>query len=177
MSFAQDIEALSGQRVNLCFQCGKCSSGCPMADWMDLKPAQVVHNIRLDREQAVLSSAAIWYCLGCETCSARCPQGLEPAALMNAARILAASQSIQPRIPEATIYYRGFVDNLRWFGRIHDASLIAVARLLAGHPFDDLPLAFQLLKRGRLSAPPWPTGGASFRRLYGRVQKREKALR
>jgi len=177
MSFTQEVEALSGQRVNLCFQCSKCSSSCPMADWMDLKPAQVVHNIRLGREQVVLNSAAIWYCVGCETCTERCPQGVEPAALMNAARVLAVRKGIQPRIPEVAIYYRGFVDNMRLFGRIHDVSLVAITRLLAGHLFDDLPLALQLLKRGRLGAPPLPTEGTSFRRLYGHVQQREKALR
>jgi len=177
MSFAREVEELSGQHVNLCFQCSKCSSGCPLADQMDLKPAQVMHSVRLGREQAVLTSAAIWYCLGCETCGARCPQGLEPAAVMSAARVLTVRKGIQPQIREAAIYYRGFIDNMRLFGRIHDVSLIAVTHLLAGHPFDDLPLAFQLLVRGRLSPPPLRLDGANFRRLYARAQQREEALR
>ncbi len=173
MSFTQEIEELSGQRANLCFQCGKCSSGCPLADRMDLGPAQVVHNIRLGRERRVLHSTAIWYCIGCETCAAHCPQGLEPAAMMHAARMLAVRKRIRPPLREAAIYYRGFIDNLRLFGRIHDTSLVAVTRLLAGHLHEDVPLAFRLLVRGRLDAPPLPFGGANFRRLYGRVRQRE----
>ena len=89
MKFRAEIEALSGQNTNLCFQCNKCSAGCPLGDKMDLKPAQLMHSIRLDREMVVLNSAAIWLCLGCETCSARCPQGVEPAAAINAARLMA----------------------------------------------------------------------------------------
>ena len=80
MAFRHDIESISGQNVNLCFQCSKCSSGCPLADKMDLKPAQVRHSVRLGREETVLNSNTIWLCLECETGSARCPQQVEPAA-------------------------------------------------------------------------------------------------
>ncbi len=69
MAFRHEIEALSGQNVNLCFQCSKCSAGCPLAGMMDLKPAQVMHSIRLGREDSVLHSTAIWLCLGCEACA------------------------------------------------------------------------------------------------------------
>jgi heterodisulfide reductase subunit C len=36
MSFRDEILALSGQNVNLCFQCNKCSSGCPMGDKVEM---------------------------------------------------------------------------------------------------------------------------------------------
>src|SRR5512138_1902729 len=98
MAFRDEIQALSGQNVNLCFQCSKCSSGCPLADKMDIKPAQVMHNIRLGRAGAVLNSEAIWLCVDCETCTARCPQQVEPAAVMGAARVLALQKGIQPRV-------------------------------------------------------------------------------
>ena len=126
MSFRHDIESLSGQNVNLCFQCSKCSAGCPLADKMDLKPAQVMHSIRLGREESVLNSTAIWLCLGCETCSARCPQQVEPAAAMNAARVIALRKGIKPAVKEIGIYYRGFVDNMRLNGKIHDASVAGI---------------------------------------------------
>ena len=98
MAFRQQIETLAGHSTNLCFQCSKCSTGCPSVDKMDLKPAQVMHSIRLGREEAVLNSEAIWLCVGCETCSARCPQQVEPAAIMATARLLAMQKGIQPRV-------------------------------------------------------------------------------
>ena len=174
MTFRHEIEALSGQNVNLCFQCSKCSAGCPLADIVDLKPAQVMHSVRLGREEAVLNSQMIWLCLGCETCSDRCPQQVEPAAVMNAARVIALQRGIEPTVPEIGIYYRGFVNNMRLNGKIHDASVAGATRLLTGHLTEDLPLAWKLFVRGRLKLPPLPIGGGGFRRLYRRALEREK---
>ncbi len=98
----------------------------------------------------MLNSEAIWLCLGCETCSSRCPQQVEPAAVMNAARILAL-QRHKPAIKEVSIYYQGFVNNMRLNGKIHDASVVAITRLMTGRLFHDLPLGWQLAERGRSS--------------------------
>jgi heterodisulfide reductase subunit C len=169
MALREEFEVLTGHNLNLCFQCGKCSAGCPMADKMDLKPAQIMHRARLGRaEDLVLRSQAIWLCLGCETCSARCPQQVDPAAVMNAARILALHRH-KPAVKEVGTYYRGFVDNMRLNGKIHDASVVALTRLRTGTMFADLPLAWQLAKRRRVKLPPLPIHGAGFRRLYQRA--------
>jgi len=176
MSFIRAIQELGGQSVSLCFQCSKCSAGCPLADKMDLKPAQIMHNICLGRDEVVLNSRAIWLCVGCETCSARCPQQVEPAAVMAAARALALQKGIQPRVREVGIYYQGFVYNMRLNGKIHDASVAAITHLLTGQPFADMPLIWKLLIRGRLKPPPLPTGGAKFRKLYQNALARERAV-
>lgn len=173
MAFRHQIEALSGHNANLCFQCSKCSAGCPMADRMDLKPAQVMHSIRLGYEEAVLNCEAIWLCLGCETCSARCPQDAEPAAAMTAARLLAVKKGVAPSIREVGIYYRGFVDNMRLNGKIHDASVAGITQLLTGQFFQNLPLAWQLFLKGRVKPPPLPFGGKAFRKIYNRSLDRE----
>ena len=175
MAFRHEIEALSGQNTNLCFQCSKCSAGCPLVDKMDLKPAQVMHSIRLGHEKIVLNSQAIWLCLGCETCSARCPQQVEPAAAMTAARLLAVKKGVQPSIKEVGIYYRGFVHNMRLNGKIHDASVAGITQLLTGQLMANLPLAWKLFLRGRVKPPPFPLGGGEFRKLYNRSLAREEA--
>jgi heterodisulfide reductase subunit C len=166
MALHHEFQVLTGHNVNLCFQCGKCSAGCPMADKMDLKPAQVMHYARLGlSEDLVLNSQAIWLCLGCETCSARCPQQAEPAAVMNAARILALHRH-RPSVKEVSAYYRGFVNNMRMNGKIHDASVVAMTRVKTGTLFHDMPLAWKLARRGRVKLPPLPLHGRGFRKLY-----------
>jgi len=174
MAFRDEIAALSGQNVNLCYQCSKCSSGCPLADKMDLKPAQVMHSIRLGRVDSVLNSKAIWLCLGCETCSARCPQQVQPAAAMSAARALALRHGIRPSVREVGIYYRGFVDNMRLNGKIHDTSVAGITQLLTGQLLSSLPLAWKLAVRGRVKPPPLPLGGGKFRRLYNNAMAKER---
>ena len=174
MDFRSEIEALSGQKTNLCFQCSKCSAGCPLGDKMDLKPAQMMHSIRLGREGAVLNSTAIWLCVGCETCSARCPQGVEPAAAINAARLMAMKKGVPPKVKEVDIYYRGFVDNMRLNGKIHDASVAGITQLLTGQLIENLPLAWQLFKRGRVKPPPLPLGGGDFRKVYRKAFELEQ---
>jgi len=169
MTFRQEIEALSGQNVNLCFQCSKCSAGCPMAEKMDLGPAQIMHNIRLGREDVVLNSLTIWLCVGCEACSSRCPQQVEPAAALTAARLLAIQKGVEPRLKEVKIYYRGFIDNMRLNGKIHDASVAGITQLLTGQLMDNLPLAWKLFRRGRVKLPPLRFRGGKFRKLYNRA--------
>jgi heterodisulfide reductase subunit C2 len=172
--FRHQIETLSGQNTNLCFQCSKCASGCPLVEEMDLNPAQVMHSIRLGREEALLKSRAIWLCISCEACASRCPQGVHPAAAMNAARVLARRQGIRPAVREIGIYYKGFVDNMRLNGMIHDTSVAGITQLLTGQIRANLPLAWKLWVRGRLRLPPLPFGGGRFRRIYKRAVSKDQ---
>ena len=87
---------------------------------------------------------------------------------MNAARILALKRH-KPAIKEVGIYYQGFVNNMRLNGKIHDASVVAITRLLTGRLFHDLPLGWKLAVRGRIKPPPLPVHGGGFRKLYRRT--------
>ena len=177
MSFRRQVEAISGRNTSLCFQCSKCSAGCPMAGQMDLKTSQVMHSIRLNREDVVLNCRAIWLCVGCETCSARCPQEVEPADVMNAARILALRNGIKPSIREVGIYYNAFVTSMWLNGKIHDISVVAATSLLTGNIINDMPLALKLLVRGRIKLPPIPfSGSGGFRKVRERARAREKEI-
>ncbi len=136
---------------------------------MDLLPAQLMHLIRLGREEVVLNSRAIWLCAGCETCAARCPQGVEPAAIMSAARILAVRQGILPQVPQVADFYQSFVEDMMLYGRISDLVLVAALRLKGQPLFGDMPLAVKLLERGKLNPFQIPSGAAHFRQIYQRA--------
>jgi len=82
------IEAISGQNVSACYQCGKCSAGCPMVSLMDLLPNQIIRLIQLGQFNDVLNSKTIWLCASCFSCSARCPKGVDLAKVMEALRLL-----------------------------------------------------------------------------------------
>jgi heterodisulfide reductase subunit C len=84
-SFKDRVNELSGENVDLCFQCGACSSGCPMTQEMDYLPSKVIRMAQLGLEEA-LESKTIWVCTTCFNCEVRCPRGIDIANVMEALR-------------------------------------------------------------------------------------------
>ena len=76
---------MSGENVDLCFQCGACSSGCPMTEEMDYLPSKIIRLVQLGLEE-VLDSKTIWICTTCFNCEVRCPRGIDVANVMDALR-------------------------------------------------------------------------------------------
>ena len=87
-SLVDKIEDISGQNVFDCYQCGICSSGCPVTDYMDYSPNQVMRLIQLGCVDEILNSRTIWICSTCLQCSTRCPKGIEVAQVMEALRTI-----------------------------------------------------------------------------------------
>ena len=83
--FREKVMELAGDDIQICYQCGECSGGCPEASVMDLLPNQVVHKIQLGDEN-VLDANTFWICSSCLVCSARCPKGIDIAKVMEALR-------------------------------------------------------------------------------------------
>ncbi len=83
--FKNRVNELSGENVDLCFQCGGCSSGCPMTQEMDYLPSTIIRMVQMGLEE-VLESKTIWTCSTCFNCEVRCPRGIDIANLMEALR-------------------------------------------------------------------------------------------
>jgi len=81
------VKELSGEKIDLCFQCGACSSGCPMTQEMDYLPSKVIRMTQLGLEEA-LDSKTIWVCTTCFNCEVRCPRGIDIANVMEALRTM-----------------------------------------------------------------------------------------
>ena len=76
-----DLEQKTGINVSYCYQCGKCTAGCVLSEEMDYAPSYILRLLQTKNAQndrRVLSSNAIWICLNCENCIARCPPGTAP---------------------------------------------------------------------------------------------------
>src|SRR4030065_88331 len=84
--FVAKIEKISGQKLLACYQCGKCSAGCPMAAHMDVLPNQMIRMAQLGMQQQLLETKAIWMCVSCLTCNSRCPKGIKMAEAFEALR-------------------------------------------------------------------------------------------
>ena len=82
------IKEISGQDVFDCYQCGNCSSGCPVVEYMDITPNQVLRLAQYGAIREILDSETIWVCSTCLQCSTRCPKGIDVAKLMEAFRTI-----------------------------------------------------------------------------------------
>ncbi len=85
-SFVQKVQEISGQNLLVCYQCGKCSAGCPAVAEMDILPNQVIRLAQLGLKEDLLNCRAIWACASCLTCNVRCPKGIKIAEVMEAIR-------------------------------------------------------------------------------------------
>jgi heterodisulfide reductase subunit C len=84
--FVKKIEEISGQNLLACYQCGKCSAGCPAVGEMDILPNQIIRYIQLGFKDELLESRSVWVCASCYTCNVRCPKGIKIAEVMEAVR-------------------------------------------------------------------------------------------
>jgi heterodisulfide reductase subunit C len=85
-SFVGKVEEISGQNLLACYQCGKCSAGCPSISDMDILPNQIIRYAQLGFKDELLQSKSIWICASCFTCNARCPKGVNVAEVIEAIR-------------------------------------------------------------------------------------------
>jgi len=88
-----------GENLMRCFQCGTCTSDCPIARFSDTyRPRQIIRMTQLGLRDRVLNSDTLWLCASCFTCTDRCPQDVEVASVIRVLRNLAAQQGCIPQV-------------------------------------------------------------------------------
>ena len=150
VDFVRKVEALSGTSVRRCFQCGKCSAGCPMATFMEHPPNRVVRLLQLGQWQRILAGRSIWYCASCETCSTRCPNKVDLADIMDALRKCSWDAKGASKESLVQLANRLFLENIRTYGRQYEMRLAAVFNVKSGQFLKDLMLGPKLLAKGKL---------------------------
>ncbi|MBT9175360.1 MAG: hypothetical protein DDT22_01035 [candidate division WS2 bacterium] len=89
------IEERSNQKLINCYQCGKCSAGCPSVNLMDVPPHEIVRMLQLGLIDEVLKVNSPWYCTSCFTCISRCPRVIDIARIMEALRYYNLNETFQ----------------------------------------------------------------------------------
>jgi heterodisulfide reductase subunit C len=153
--FSAAVREKSGQPIELCYQCQKCATGCPVGDYTDYSPNQILRMVSFGIKDRVLTSSAIWLCSACETCGVRCPNGIRISEVMDTLRAMSAAAGLS-REKQAETFHRMFLKGVQARGRVHEATLMAGYKLKTGQMFTDLDLGLQLFKKGKL--PLFPHG-------------------
>ncbi len=172
--FAKYLNERTGENINLCFQCKKCSSGCPVSTFMDYMPNQIIHYARLGLKEIVLKSKTIWLCAACETCTTRCPQGIDLVKVMDSLKNIADRSGIKPGDSQVSAFYHKGISNIRHFGRMYEAGLIGMLKISTGQLTGDLGLGLKMFKKGKLKLLPTFKGSRSMKNIFSRVKKAEK---
>jgi len=164
-AFALQVRQVSGEPLDRCYQCFTCSLGCPVSPDMDYYPDQIIRMVQLGLKQQVLSSSAIWTCLGCETCVARCPNEIDILRVMDTLREMALREKIKGKEKIGPIFHQTFLDPIRWFGKAYEVGLIVLLKLKTRDFLTDLDLGVRMMLKRKL--PIFPS------RIKGIKQVRE----
>lgn len=120
------LESLAQTKFADCYQCGKCTAGCPRSAHMDKTPNQLVRLLQLGQVDAALGSDAIWQCVSCETCTTRCPKKVDCAAIMDALRQVSFERGITSKQQAPVVLFqKAFLDSVRRNGRVNEVEMIA----------------------------------------------------
>lgn len=172
--FAEQIEEISGQNIRLCYQCGKCSAGCPIAFTMDdYLPNQIVRFAQLGMVDKLMESSTIWLCASCQTCSVRCPRGIDLARIMDALRILAKRKGVIPKDQIPPIFDAIFLGTVEKYGRMHEMSLILKLNIASGRPFKDVLMLPKMLRKGKIKLMPKRVKPREIKKMIRKIEKIE----
>jgi len=93
------VKMRGGEKLMRCFQCGTCTSDCPIARFSDTyRPRQIIRMAQFGLRERVLSSDTLWLCAACFTCTDRCPQDVEVASVIRVLRNLAVEKGYIPQV-------------------------------------------------------------------------------
>lgn len=151
------LRAFAGTAVENCYQCGKCTAGCPVAAHMDLTPNQLFRLVQSGEVDKAVQSQAIWQCVSCLTCTTRCPQSVECLGIIDALRQLAVERGAASRdLQRVVTFQRAFLDTIRRNGRLDEIELIMQFKTLGFLKDFNIPLlmkdallAPKLMQRGK----------------------------
>ena len=166
--FLEQIETAGPYQAGACYQCRKCTNGCPVTFAMDLYPDEVIRLAILGQPEAVLGCDTIWVCAACETCTTRCPNDVRIAELMDCLKEIAVREGAPCAQPRISNLHQAFLNNIKKWGRVHEATLLPAYLLKSGQLLDkwnsgtwrhDWRLGLQMFSKGRFPLLPKTING------------------
>jgi heterodisulfide reductase subunit C len=166
------IKALSGADLRVCFQCKKCSCGCPVTDHASNPPSEIIRRIHLGDEEGVLNSDLVWTCASCETCSVRCPMGVDFASAIDAIKVLAVERKAKQPKGYNPVFNQAFLRTVYKYGRTYDLGMITAYKLRTGTFLKDMDKFPAMLAKRKIAVFPSRGGNKeTVKRIFHSVKK------
>jgi len=167
-----ELNQESGVRASKCYQCGKCTAGCPVAFAMDKTPREIMRLVQLGLIDEALQSHTIWLCAGCVTCSTRCPREVDIARVMETLRIMARRKGIVAE-KKIDLFHSIFLKSVERFGRVYELGLVLQNNLQGLQPFKDVDLGPAMLLKGKIALLPHSIkDNGEVKKIFANVRKR-----
>jgi heterodisulfide reductase subunit C len=166
------VAEISGVDISRCYQCKKCTSGCPVAGLTQSPPSEIVRRLQLGASNELLENDFVWMCLSCETCYARCPMEIDVASVIDALRSLAREMGAPVPRGNVPLFNRLFLRMVKAFGRSYDLPTIAAYKLGTGNIRQDTEKFPTMLRKGKMAVLP-PSGADKhvIKRIFEKVPK------
>jgi len=178
--FLRTVETLSGQNLSDCYQCGKCTGGCPVLADLALSPNRVLRMVQLGLEDEALGNETVWCCAACGTCNSRCPMGVDIVRVFDVLRALAQRRGVAPPNSAARVwtFYRAFLDCVREFGRLSEVALMGSYNVNSGRLWTNMVKAPWFFLKGKVSLSPHKIRRIDrLHRVFQRIEEMENVKR
>jgi heterodisulfide reductase subunit C len=138
-----------------CYQCGKCSAGCPLAsDEMEYPPSVIMRLLQTeepDNDDIIKKSFAIWVCLTCEMCFASCPMEIDIPKVMDYVRQVSVKEKKMNRKAKSIIAsHEAFLNSIKRTGRLHELGFVMGYKFKTFELMKDAMLAPSMIIKGKL---------------------------
>jgi heterodisulfide reductase subunit C len=170
-SFADEVRKHCGENVFLCYQCRKCASGCPNRGFMDSTPTELMRYVQLGMADEAMKKNTAWLCVSCQTCTARCPQDIDIAKVVDAIKIIADERKVKADAGNVRLFNRIWMTMLRFTGRMYEAGLVGSLNMLSRRPFNDMALGKKMIMKGKLKFIPSIKMPFEMMKMFSRAKK------
>ena len=158
IGYISEIKSETGVNINRCYQCGKCSAGCAVAEEMDYPPSLVMRMLQTnntDNFDKLLGSESIWLCISCQNCLTRCPMEIDVPNLMDYLRERAIREKkVNRKSKNILSFHRAFLDSIKYTGRLYEIGLIGGYKLRSFNLIQDMDIAPKMFAKGKLPLIP-----------------------
>lgn len=124
-----EVVERSGQKINECYQCRRCASGCTVGEETGITPDQVIRHIITGNRDSAISNKLVWQCVSCYTCGTRCPNNIQCGRVTETLKKMSKEEKYEILNPNIAYFHDSFVQGCTRWGRVNEMEFMGFYEL------------------------------------------------